>query len=398
MNDYLHRLASRVGFRTLGQQLALLFALLLTLSVGGYAVYVGLEQADFIEQLERSHADELTTALAAALEPHVARGEATEIGAHLLLLEDYPHVRQATVTDRQGVPLASVRMTGSGTPRVEPLDRQPLVPPATGRAVASGPHIVAWASIGGNAPLGWLRLELAPAADENLAHILGDSLLAGILTLLGGTLAIRYFLRAPLRSLQKATAFAEGLEASHGNTLHDPGGVAEVRQLVDALNWTSIRLFEGQSALATSESRNRAITEAALDCIISTDTEGKVLEFNPAAERSFGISRADALHQPIADLIFPKRLRETQLQAVRELLQTPSQDTLYRRLEAIARHRDGREFPIEVALGASGAGANRMITAYLRDISDRKHSEALMREAKETADDAIRKLNKAKAL
>jgi hypothetical protein len=75
MNDYLHRLASRVGFRTLGQQLALLFALLLTLSVGAYAVYVGLEQADFIEQLERRHADELTTALAAALEPHVARGE-----------------------------------------------------------------------------------------------------------------------------------------------------------------------------------------------------------------------------------------------------------------------------------------------------------------------------------
>nr|MBP6801457.1 hypothetical protein [Zoogloea sp.] len=106
MNDYLHRLASRVGFRTLGQQLALLFALLLTLSVGGYAVYVGLEQADFIEQLEHRHADELTTALAAALDPHVARGEATEIGAHLLLLEDYPHVRQATVTDRQGVPLA----------------------------------------------------------------------------------------------------------------------------------------------------------------------------------------------------------------------------------------------------------------------------------------------------
>ena len=58
-------------------------------------------------------------------------------------------------------------------------------------------------------------------------------------------------------------------------------------------------------------------------------------------------------------------------------------DTLYRRLEAIARHRDGREFPIEVALAASGAEHNRMITAYLRDISDRKHSEALMREAKE---------------
>jgi PAS domain-containing protein len=67
---------------------------------------------------------------------------------------------------------------------------------------------------------------------------------------------------------------------------------------VDALNWTSIRLFDGQSALAASESRNRAITEAALDCIISTDTEGKVLEFNPAAERSFGISRPTPCTSP----------------------------------------------------------------------------------------------------
>ena len=47
MNDSLHRLASRVGFRTLGQQLALPFALLLTLPDGGYVVSVGLEQAFF---------------------------------------------------------------------------------------------------------------------------------------------------------------------------------------------------------------------------------------------------------------------------------------------------------------------------------------------------------------
>jgi hypothetical protein len=148
MNDYLHRLASRVGFRTLGQQLALLFALLLTLSVGATPSMSGSNRPTSSNSWSR-HADELTTALAAALEPHVARGEATEIGAHLLLLEGYPHVRQATVTD------------GRVSPRQRPHDRQrPRVEPstaaarpaATGRAVASGPHIVAWASIGNNAP------------------------------------------------------------------------------------------------------------------------------------------------------------------------------------------------------------------------------------------------------
>jgi PAS domain-containing protein len=154
---------------------------------------------------------------------------------------------------------------------------------------------------------------------------------------------------------------------------------------VDALNWTSIRLFDGQSALAASESRNRAITEAALDCIISTDTEGKVLEFNPAAERSFGIPGrrpAPAHRRPDLPRAPPRNPAPGRARAAPD----PAQDTLYRRLEAIARHRDGREFPIEVALAASGAGDNRMITAYLRDISDRKHSEALMREAKEVAE------------
>ena len=55
-------------------------------------------------------ADDLTASLAAALEPHVARGEATRIGAQLLQLEGNPRIRRATVTDRQGIPVASVRL------------------------------------------------------------------------------------------------------------------------------------------------------------------------------------------------------------------------------------------------------------------------------------------------
>lgn len=261
MNDCLHRLASRLGLHTLAQQLALLFALLLTFSVGGYAVYVGLEQADFIEHLELRHADDLTASLAAALEPHVARGELAEIGSHLLKFDGNAHIRRATVIDRQGAVLTSIRIA-EGRPLSEPAADTRLAPPAgaAGKAARDGGRIVVWAPIGHHTTVGWLRLEIAPASSENLAHILSDSLLAGVLTLILGTLAIRHFLRAPLHSLQEATAFAQGLESKQGQTLRNPGGVAEVRQLVDALNWTSIRLFEGQSALATSESRNRAIT------------------------------------------------------------------------------------------------------------------------------------------
>jgi hypothetical protein len=67
--------------RTLGQQLTLLFALL-TLSVGAYALYIGLEQADFIEHLERRHADELTQHLARPSNPLARRRHPR--AAHLL--------------------------------------------------------------------------------------------------------------------------------------------------------------------------------------------------------------------------------------------------------------------------------------------------------------------------
>ena len=45
------------------------------------------------------------------------------------------------------------------------------------------------------------------------------------------------------------------------------------------------------SELSESEARNTAILHAALDCIVSIDSHGKIIEFNPAAERTFGYAR-----------------------------------------------------------------------------------------------------------
>ena len=52
---------------------------------------------------------------------------------------------------------------------------------------------------------------------------------------------------------------------------------------------------------------NRALLDSALDCIISMDAKGRVLEFNRAAERVFGYSRDEALGQELASLIIPPR-------------------------------------------------------------------------------------------
>ncbi|HEV8419864.1 MAG TPA: PAS domain S-box protein, partial [Actinomycetota bacterium] len=67
---------------------------------------------------------------------------------------------------------------------------------------------------------------------------------------------------------------------------------------------------EAEQHLRESEARKSAIVEAALDCIITIDHEGKVLEFNPAAEQTFGYQRDETIGKEMAELIVPPGLRE----------------------------------------------------------------------------------------
>ena len=65
----------------------------------------------------------------------------------------------------------------------------------------------------------------------------------------------------------------------------------------------------GEEALRESEVRKGAILESALDCIITFDHEGRITEFNPAAERAFGYLRNSALNKEMVELIIPQSLR-----------------------------------------------------------------------------------------
>ena len=54
----------------------------------------------------------------------------------------------------------------------------------------------------------------------------------------------------------------------------------------------------------------RGILSSALDCIITMGGDGRVLEFNPVAERVFGFNRSEAIGKELAELIIPPRMRE----------------------------------------------------------------------------------------
>src|SRR5918992_214945 len=123
------------------------------------------------------------------------------------------------------------------------------------------------------------------------------------------------------------------------------------------------------------EALKSAVVESALDCVITIDARGRVTEFNPAAERTFGYSSEEVLGREMAELIVPPSLRDRHRAALRRYVETEEPTIIGRRLELTGMRADGSEFPVELALARIGDHSPPTITGYLRDISERRRAE-----------------------
>jgi PAS domain S-box-containing protein len=134
-----------------------------------------------------------------------------------------------------------------------------------------------------------------------------------------------------------------------------------------------------QEELLKSELRNTAILHAALDCVISIDSAGRVIEFNPAAEKTFGYSRAKALGQDVSALIIPPRMRQAHCAGLLRYLRTREAVLANNRVRVTAMRSDGSEFPAELTITPVDLQDGTIFTAYLRDISREQWAEQELR-------------------
>lgn len=147
-----------------------------------------------------------------------------------------------------------------------------------------------------------------------------------------------------------------------------------------------------QRSLYESEARKAAVMDSALDCIISMDHLGRIIEFNPAAERTFNYARGEAVGRTVAELIIPERLRAAHRRGLEAFLAGGEGTVLGRRVEMTAVRKGGEEFPVELAITPVRAGDGPpWFTAYLRDISERKRVEAEVREYREGLEGLVNK-------
>jgi len=128
-----------------------------------------------------------------------------------------------------------------------------------------------------------------------------------------------------------------------------------------------------------------AILDAALDAVVTIDHLGRILEFNPAAERTFGYSRDAVLGRELAELIVPPEHREAHRRALARWSEhgpTPGAGALLgQRLEVHAMRADGTPFPAELAISRVAAPGPPLFTACIRDISERAEAEERLRAA-----------------
>ncbi len=119
----------------------------------------------------------------------------------------------------------------------------------------------------------------------------------------------------------------------------------------------------------------RGILDNALDCIISMGADGRVIEFNPAAERTFGFARQEAIGKELAELIIPARMREQHRRGLAHYLKTGEGPVIGKRIEITGVRKDGSEILVELAITALKINSSPVFTAYLRDITERVRND-----------------------
>lgn len=155
-----------------------------------------------------------------------------------------------------------------------------------------------------------------------------------------------------------------------------------------------LRYERTEAALRLSEATKTAILEAALDCIVTIDHKGEVVDWNPAAERTFGYNFSEAIGREMAALIIPDRMQEMHRRGLARAMTSNHELLGGKRIEIVARRKNGEEFPVELAITRI-SGVSPLFTGHIRDISDRKQAERALRESQQLLSSITRNITEA---
>lgn len=135
------------------------------------------------------------------------------------------------------------------------------------------------------------------------------------------------------------------------------------------------------SELRRSVRHTRLIVDSANEAFVGMNAEGCIVDWNPAAQSTFGWSRDDALGQRLAETIIAPQHRDAFQEGLRQFFETGESELLNSRVEFTAIHRNGHEFPVEMSATHIQLGDEHNFNVFLHDIAARKDSEQALRDS-----------------
>jgi PAS domain S-box-containing protein len=130
-----------------------------------------------------------------------------------------------------------------------------------------------------------------------------------------------------------------------------------------------------EDEIRQSEALKTAIIESAMDAFVMMDHEGKIVEFNPAAERTFGYAREDVIGREMAGLLIPPYLRERHKRGLARFLAGGDAPIFGKRIELTGMRSDGSEFPVELTIDEVTGSQPPVFSGFIRDITRRRGNE-----------------------
>jgi diguanylate cyclase (GGDEF)-like protein/PAS domain S-box-containing protein len=127
-----------------------------------------------------------------------------------------------------------------------------------------------------------------------------------------------------------------------------------------------------EQQMQESEARKAGLFNAALDCIITVDLHGRIVEFNQAAERTFGYRAAEIVGRQVMDVLVPEAERERWREQQARYRASGDDSFTGRRLEVVGMRANGKRFSAELSITRIASAGGPLFTGFLRDITRQK--------------------------
>lgn len=119
----------------------------------------------------------------------------------------------------------------------------------------------------------------------------------------------------------------------------------------------------------------RALVEAAPDAMVLVDESGRIVLVNGQLEEMLGYRRSELEGRPV-EILMPDRFVGMHVGYRAGFMANPARRPMGIARDLVARRKDGSELPVEISLAALQRDQGMLVSAAMRDLTDRRRLEA----------------------